>query len=36
MATLLWATSRVPVDGAAIENDVKASSCRKQTTRWNT
>ncbi|GBM53419.1 hypothetical protein AVEN_63398-1, partial [Araneus ventricosus] len=35
MATLLWATSRVSVDGAAIKSDVRASSCREQTTIWN-
>ncbi|GBM99008.1 hypothetical protein AVEN_2721-1 [Araneus ventricosus] len=26
----LWATSRVPVGGAAIASDVRASSCREQ------
>ncbi|GBN08659.1 hypothetical protein AVEN_257548-1 [Araneus ventricosus] len=32
----LWATSRVPVGGASIASDVRASSCREQqTTRWN-
>ncbi|GBN41441.1 hypothetical protein AVEN_106733-1 [Araneus ventricosus] len=29
----LWATSRVPVDGAAIASDVRESSCREQETR---
>ncbi|GBM18898.1 hypothetical protein AVEN_73982-1 [Araneus ventricosus] len=27
---VLWATSRVPVDGAAIASDVRESSCREQ------
>ncbi|GBN11107.1 hypothetical protein AVEN_248396-1 [Araneus ventricosus] len=29
----LWATSRVPVDGAAIASDVRVSSCREQMTK---
>ncbi|GBN96881.1 hypothetical protein AVEN_2067-1 [Araneus ventricosus] len=32
----MWATSRVPVDGAAIVSDVRASSCPEQKTRRNT
>ncbi|GBN01877.1 hypothetical protein AVEN_198761-1 [Araneus ventricosus] len=31
----MWATSRVPVDGATITSDIRASSCREQKTRWN-
>ncbi|GBO02945.1 hypothetical protein AVEN_247270-1 [Araneus ventricosus] len=33
--SILWATSRVSVDGAELGSDVRASRCPEQKTRWN-